>query len=453
VTPATRRLQDWRLVLAVFWVTQLVETMGVSQVYALLPSYLRLMGVPEADRIPFVGLFSSLVFVLGLPLVPLWGVWADKYSRKAVIVRSSLVMAGVMGLASLAHEPWQLAVAVMLIGMQLGNTGVMLAWIRDVTPLGRVGLAIGLFGAAGPVGFAVGPLLAGILIDGAGWPISAVYALGAAFSLGTAALVAVALRELRPAVIPQGRVLQLAYASVRNVLTDPDIRRLFVVYGVVFLANQVSRPYTPLLVEEITGVGPGLASAIGLVMGAASLVVALTAPASGWAGDRIGFRRVLVVALAMGGVASLLMPAAPGLALLAAASVLLGAAVATTGAMVFSLLATEVPLERRSATLNLVYLPLYIAGIIGPATGSAVAAAGGTGLPFVLGAAVFFGGAAIVALRRRPRTSVDVRMLRRRPVGYDPPMRTGVPPSAEPAAAAEAAHDQVGDPAAERRRA
>ncbi len=72
--------------------------------------------------------------------------------------------------------------------------------------------------------------------------------------------------------------------------------------------------------------------------------------------------------------------------MLAGASVLLGAAVATTGAMVFSLLATEVPLDRRSATLNLVYLPLYIAGIIGPATGSAVAAVGGTGLPFVLGA-------------------------------------------------------------------
>jgi MFS family permease len=296
-----------------------------------------------------------------------------------------------------------MAVAVMQIGMQLGNTGVMLAWIRDVTPLGRVGLAIGLFGAAGPVGFAVGPLLAGMLIDGAGWSISGVYALGAAFSLATALAVAVALREVRPAVVLQGRVLQLAYASVRNVLTDPDIRRLFLVYGVVFLANQVSRPYTPLLVEETTGVGPGLASAIGLVMGAASLVGALTAPVSGWAGDRLGFRQVLVVALATGGVASLLMPAAPGLALLAAASVLLGAAVATTGAMVFSLLATEVSVERRSATLNLVYLPLYIAGVIGPATGSAVAAVGGTRLPFVLGAAVFFAGAAVVAVRRRPR--------------------------------------------------
>jgi MFS family permease len=279
----------------------------------------------------------------------------------------------------------------------------MLAWIRDVTPLGRVGLAIGLFGAAGPVGFAVGPLLAGMLIDGAGWSISGVYALGATFSLATALAVAVALREVRPAVVLQGRVLQLAYASVRNVLTDPDIRRLFLVYGVVFLANQVSRPYTPLLVEDITGTGAGLASGIGLVMGVGSLVGALTSPAAGWTGDRVGYRPVLVVALVAGGIASLLMPAAPGLALLAAASVLLGAAVASTSAMIFSLLATEVPAARRSATLNLVYLPLYVAGVIGPAIGSGLASATGPAGPFIAGAAVFFLGAAAIAVRRAGR--------------------------------------------------
>ena len=82
--------------------------------------------------------------------MPLWGVWADKYSRKAVIVRSALVEAVVFTLAALAREPWQMAIAVMLIGFQLGNTGVMLAAIRDVTPKARLGTTIGLFGAAGP---------------------------------------------------------------------------------------------------------------------------------------------------------------------------------------------------------------------------------------------------------------------------------------------------------------
>jgi len=130
-----RPAQDWRILVAVFWVTSFIESMGVAQIFALLPAYLRQMGVDEADRLAFVGLFSSLVFVVGLPLVPLWGVWADKYSRKAVIIRSALVEAVVFAGVALSREPWQLALSMLLIGFQLGNTGVMLAGIRDVTPL------------------------------------------------------------------------------------------------------------------------------------------------------------------------------------------------------------------------------------------------------------------------------------------------------------------------------
>lgn len=396
-----RAPQDWRIPFTVFWITQLVETIGVSQVFALLPTALREMGVPEADRIPFVGLFSALMFVLGLPLVPLWGVWADKYSRKVVIVRSAIVEAVVFGLAAVATEPWQLALAVMLIGLQLGNTGVMLAAIRDIAPRNRLGTVISLFGAAGPIGFALGPAMAGVLIDGLGWSVSGVFALSAVLSVVTATLVGLGTREIRPEVIPQGGVLRLAFDAVAGVLRDPDVRRLFVVYGVVFLANQISRPYTPLLAEDLVGTGAGLAAAIGLVMGVAALVGALASPAGGWLGDRLGFRPVLVWSLLAGGVASALMPAMPTVALLALAATVLGAAFATTGAMVFSLLATEVPSERRSATLNLVYLPLYISGIIGPALGAAVATATGSGGPFVAGAVVFVAGAAVVALRGR----------------------------------------------------
>lgn len=398
--------QDWRWLVAVFFAAQLVETLGVSQVFALLPAYLLEMGVPETERLAFVGLYGSLMFVLGLPLVPLWGVWADKFSRKVVIVRSSLVMTAVLGVASLAREPWQLAIAVMLIGLQLGNTGVMLAGIRDVTPRARLGVTIALFSAAGPVGFAVGPVLAGVLIDGLGWSISAVYGASAALALGVALLVALGTVEIRPEVVPAGSTLRLARSAITGVLADPDVRRLFAIYGVVFLANQVSRPYTPVLVEGITGTGPGLATGIGLVMGVGSLVGALASPAAGYLGDRAGFRPVLLLALVTGGLASLAMPAAPGLWLLTAASVLLGAAVATTGAMVMSLLATEVPVERRSATLNLVYLPLYVAGIVGPAIGGAIATVAGPAGPFVAGGIVFLAGAFAVALVVR-RGAVD----------------------------------------------
>jgi len=396
---AERHAPDWRRILAVYWITTLVEGAGVAQVFALLPQLLSSMGITGSDRLGFVGLFGSLLFVLGMPLVPIWGVWADRYSRKAVIARSAVVEAVVFAGMALAREPWHVALSMLLIGFQLGNTGVMLGAIRDSAPRARLGVVIAFFGAAGPIGFAVGPILAGVLIDDLGWSISAVFALSALLSLGTATLVAFGSREIRPAVIPQGRLLDLAFGAVRGVLSDPAVRRVFIVFGTAYLANQMSRPYVPLIVEVAHPASAGLSSAIGFVAGTASLAGGLLSPLAGAIGDRLGFRPVLIVALIAGGIALGLIPAiatvagVTGLAILAIAA---SAAIATTSSMVFSLLATEVPAERRSQTLSLVYMPLYAAGIVGPAIGGVVASQAGVGAPFVVGGFVFVLGAVVV---------------------------------------------------------
>jgi DHA1 family multidrug resistance protein-like MFS transporter len=395
---------DWRRIVAVFWVTSMVEGLGVSQVFALLPLQLGAMGVTGSDLLAFVGLFGSLLFVLGMPLVPLWGVWADRYSRKAVIARSAVVEAVVFTGMALARVPWQVAASMLLIGFQLGNTGVMLAGIRDVSPRRRIGTIIAVFGASGPIGFAVGPVLAGVLIDRVGWSVSGVFGLSAGLSLATAALVAFGSREVRPEVVPEGPVLRLAFGAVRGVVADPAVRRIFLIFGVAYLANQMSRPYVPVLVQSIVGTGPGLASSIGLVAGSAALAGALLAPGAGVLGDRIGFRPVLVGALLAGGVALALMPTvAPlvGIGGAAALAIVVAACISTTSSMVFGLLATEVPPERRSQTLNLVYLPLYAAGIIGPALGAVVSSAAGLSAPFMVGGAAFVLGAVFVLRLRR----------------------------------------------------
>lgn len=410
VTPAGGR-QDWRILVAIFWITSMVEGLGVSQIFAFVPSYLREMGVAEADRLPFVGLFGSLIFVVGAPFVPLWGVWADKYSRKVVIVRSALVEAVVFAAVALSREPWQLAGSMLLIGLQLGNTGVMLAGIRDVVPRARLGTVIGIFGASSPIGFAVGPALGGFLIDGLGWSISGMFWVSCGLSIATAAIVWFLSREVRPEVVPAGRVLDLAFGAVRGVLVDRSVRRIFVIFGVAFLANQMSRPYQPVIVEGLVGTGPGLASAIGFVAGTAALAGAVASPLGGVLGDRFGFRPVLVASLLGGGLALLAVTVAPGVEALALAVLAFTAFNGTVGAMVFSLLATTVPAERRSATLNLVYLPLYAAGVVGPAAGAAVAAMAGVAGPFWLGAGVFLAGAVVVALRVRAGPATGSRAV------------------------------------------
>jgi MFS family permease len=390
--------QDWRVLLAVFWLTSMVEGMGVSQIFAFLPSYLREMGVAEPDRLQFVGLFGALIFVVGMPLVPLWGVWADKYSRKVVIIRSALVEAVVLAAIGLSREPWQLAGSLLLVGFQLGNTGIMLAAIRDSAPRLRIGTALALFGSAGPIGFAVGPVLGGVIVDGLHWPLPAMFAVSSLLSVGTALLLALGSREVRPEVIPAGATLALAFGAIRGVLSDGPTRRIFAIFFVAFLANQVARPYIPVLVSHINGPA-GEASAIGLVIGAAALFGALVGPVGGWLGDRVGYRPVLVAALIGTGFASLLMPVAPSVAILALVALAAAALYATVAPMVFALLATEVDPDRRSQTLNLVYLPLYIGGIVGPVVASQVVKAG-LAAPFVLAAAVYVAGGLLIATRR-----------------------------------------------------
>ncbi len=378
------RGQSWVLLLAVYGFASFVEAFGVSQVFAFMLLYLQGMHVPKADIGPTIGVLSSLVFVLGLPIVPLWGVWADKYSRKAVIIRSAVVEAVVFAAVALSRTPWQLGLSLLLVGFQLGNTGVMLAAIRDVTPRRRLGTAIALFGATSPVGMAVGPWMGAIMIGVLGMPVSSVYWLAAALSVGVALLLAFGSREVRPEIIPEGSVRSLAYGAVRGVLEDPTVRRLFLVFGLAFFARQIANPFLPLLVERVVGQGSGLAVAIGLVTGTAALVGGLASPVAGPLGDRFGFRPVLAVAFAGGALGLLLMPLMPSVGALALVVVGWSACVAAVSAMVFGLLALEVSAERRSATLNLVYLPLYVAGIVGPSIGGALV---GTGLATVFAAA------------------------------------------------------------------
>ena len=339
---------DWRRILAVFWVTSMVEAFGVSQIFAFMPQYLTEMGVPAADRLA-VHRPVQLAHLRGRPAArPALG----RVGRQVHPQGGHRPQRGRRGGRARSRSPSAASrgssrCSLLLVGFQLGNTGVMLAAIRDVVPRRRVGAAIGLFGASSAIGFALGPVVGGLLVDGAGLTLSGVFLVSAALSSLTVVLVALT-REVRPDVVPTGPTLRLAFGALRGVITDPTVRRIFVVYFVAFLANQMTRPYNPVLVEDIFGTGAGLASAVGFVAGAASLAGALASPLGGVLGDRVGFRP---------GAAPRPRPAAPWpwrsrrshptLGSLAVAVLAFVAFNGIVGPMVFALLATEVPSERR----------------------------------------------------------------------------------------------------------
>jgi DHA1 family multidrug resistance protein-like MFS transporter len=371
-----RSAPDWHRLLVVYWITSFIEGLGVAEIYAFLPNRLTEVGLASVEVSHWVGILGALIFVSGLPLIPLWGVWADKYSRKAVIVRSALVEAVVFGVIAASQAPWQLVVGMLLVGFQLGNSGVMMAAIRDVTPRHRLGLAMGLFAASSPLGFGTGPAVGAFMIDQLHLTSGMVFAFAALLSLAVVALLAFGSVEVRPDVAPVGPTLKLAYGAVRGVLADPVVRWLFVVYAAVFVGRQMSGQYMALLIHDVEGTSLEVAGSVGLVLGLATILGAGLSPLGGWVADRLGFRRVMIGAIAGITVASAALPLGTSVTMIAVAYGVAIAGQAMVGAMMSGILATEVPSERRSATLNLIFLPLYLGGIVGPAMGAVVVTTG-----------------------------------------------------------------------------
>ena len=392
--------QNWLWILLLFSITSMVEAYGVSQVLALLSPYLLQLGVSKDDLPTWLGFLLPATFILGLPLVPLWGVWADKYSRKAVIIRSALVETVVFLLVGLAQTPLQLAGSLLLIGFQLGNTGVMLAAVREVAPLSRLGLSISIFGAMGPLGFAIGPIAGGFIHDSLHLSYSQMYFIAATLSLTTGVMLWLGFREVRPEHIPEGSVLSLAYGVIGSVLRVASTRRLFGVFGLEYFGYQIAFTFLPLVILGFYGNKPGLASTIGLVSGGAALVGVIISPFGGLLGDRLGYRRVLITSMIGAGITTLLIPLMDSLPLLLAVVIFFGAFSSINTAMIFSLLAIETPSEKRSSTLNLILFPLYIANIVGPPLAGLVAKVSGS-LTLVFALATLFFALAVLTLSIR----------------------------------------------------
>jgi len=375
------RASGWVALLILFGIASTVEAFTVSHVFRFLPLYLGTVHVEPSEVPAWTGYLNATFFVFGLPLVPFWGVWSERYGRIPIIARSAFVEMVVFGGLWLAQNRWEAAIALLLVGFQLGNTGVMLTALRAVTPQGRVGFAISLFGISPSLGFALGPVVGGWLLDHSLVNLHSLFALDAAMSLTAGVLLlALAHEGLRPPA-PPGSAARLALEALRLTLTTRITLIVFGVFGLAYLAVQTANPFLPLLVVRLHGSSAGVAGQIGIVFGASALVGAALSPLAGAAGDRLGFKPMLTGACVLAAASLAGLSLAPDEVWLTVAAVGLGAATAVAISMVFAVLATAVPEQRRATTLNLVLLPIYFSSIAGGVIGAVIVR---TGLDAVL---------------------------------------------------------------------
>ncbi len=142
-----------------------IEVVAYGQLAAFTPLHLATLGIAPDDVPAAVGIITAAVNVIGLLFLPFWGVLADRYGRKPLIIRSFAATGLGLAVSATARNVWLFTLGRGLNSLNLGNSGLMMTTLHETAPAARLGFAFGVVNGAGPLGAFIGPLVGGPLVD------------------------------------------------------------------------------------------------------------------------------------------------------------------------------------------------------------------------------------------------------------------------------------------------
>jgi DHA1 family multidrug resistance protein-like MFS transporter len=385
---------SWQRNLVVLWIGELIAISGFSVTIPFLPYYVQELGITGLDRVAFwAGLLTTAQATTMAVVAPLWGLLADRYGRKIMVVRAMFGGAVIISLMAAAQNVYQLLILRAIQGMLTGTVPAATTLVASSTPAARRGYALGMLQMAVYLGSTVGPFIGGLVADSLGFRptflVTGVLLLVA--GVLTSALVR---EEFSPPARERVHLWEGLLVVVRT-------RALMTLYGIRVLlgmAVQVAAPVFSLFVQSIAAPGAQVASLAGTIAGLASLTSALSAVVLGRASDRLGSRRILLLCgIACAGLYGLMSGVRTPLQL-GMLRALVGIAAGGILASVSVLQASLAPAGRYGAVYGVDTSLMAAANAVSPMIGAGLAA--GWGLPSVfLGSAALYGvGTAVAAL-------------------------------------------------------
>ncbi len=390
----------WNTTLYAVWAGQLLALIGFSSRVPFLPFYLGDLGVTDiAGQTLWSGAINAAGAGAMAITAPIWGLIADRYGRKPMLLRGLFGGAFVVALMGLASAPWQLLALRVLEGALTGTVAAATALVATSAPRQRLGYALGMVQTAVFAGASVGPLFGGLAYDRIG--PRATFEVAAAMLFCGGVIVALFARERFTRVAKhammdegQGRWKRLQ-TSGAFLFTAAMLSVLAAIFVVRMIAMSM-QPIIPLFVQQLAPDNPDVATVAGVVLGSAGFTSALAAAYLGRLGDRIGHRRVLAVSLLAAGLVYLPMAVVRDPWQLAALQALMGVAAGGLIPSANALVAHLTPVERRGAVFGLTAALSAVGGFIGPLLGALLATSLGFRATFIAAGALMLGVAAMV---------------------------------------------------------
>jgi DHA1 family multidrug resistance protein-like MFS transporter len=301
--PETDGHPGWRVTLYTMWVAQLCAMIGFAFVMPFIPFYVRQLGVPEA-RVPvWAGLLTSGTGLTMSIVAPLWGHVADRYGRKLMVQRAMFGGAVILSAMAYVRDVKQLLGLRIMQGAVTGTVSASVALVSSVTPLARMGFALGLMQTAVFAGNSIGPYLGGIAAEQFGYRTPFLVTGGLLILGGLLVLFGAKERFTRPQTEDQEEhSFWKVLASLKRIATAPGVLVLLIVYTMMNFSASFVGPIFPLFVEKVAGRPGQAAYETGLLLMVAGFSGALASVMAGRLSDRYGHKLVLVCCAVFAGI-------------------------------------------------------------------------------------------------------------------------------------------------------
>jgi len=287
------QLALWKRNLIVCWFGMFVTGVGMSQIAPVLPLFIKHLGVNNTALIEqFSGIAFGATFIISAIFSPVWGLAADKFGRKPMLLRASLGMAVVIGSMGFAPNVYVLIGLRVLQGVITGYGTACTTLIATQTDKEHAGEALGTLSTASIAGSLFGPMIGGYIEENLGF--QSVFFITGALMLIAFITTALFVKES----FTREDKKALSVKDVWHIVPEKSLTiTMFVTFFILTVALYSVEPIITVYITQLSGNTSHVALLAGMAFSASGLANIIAAPRLGKLSDKIGAQKVLLVAL------------------------------------------------------------------------------------------------------------------------------------------------------------
>ncbi|MBN1256165.1 MAG: MFS transporter [Planctomycetes bacterium] len=282
----------WKRNLAFIWCSQFLSLMGFGFALTFAPYYIQELGVSKEHETLWTGIFSaSAPFMLALA-APIWGMLADRYGRRLMLLRANIGGTVMLFCMSQVTSVEQLIVLRLIQGIFTGTVPAAQTLVAVCTPERRQGTALGSLMAGVISGQIAGAAIGGYCADIVGYRACFLIASGITLLAGLLVF-GVDEKFLRPEREKTTEKITKRIFRLPRIGTALPV--LFVLL-VMSAAIRFDQPFLPLFVQQLHGMREGASTLTGQLVGIGLIASIFTAVIMGVLADRYSPAKLWIIA-------------------------------------------------------------------------------------------------------------------------------------------------------------